>query len=234
MASLVVRTAVKEEPINNVLGNTLGLKANQLHRIEKLYTRRIPPREIVTQEFARQLTELSHETRRQIGVLIDRQGHVEYVVVGDNRRIELPDFKRIRVAVDRFRGLRCVHTHLRGEELTQDDLTDLALLRLDLMAAIDVDAETGLPGLLRAAHLLPSTAAELNGGDRDKRYAFLEPKIPSQMDLDFLALINSLEEEMARNRRTTLRATVRDRTILVGVTTASLIDAEESMAELQE
>ena len=180
------------------------------------------------------MAELSHETRRQIGALIDRRGRVEYVMVGDNRRIELPDFKRIRVAVDRFRGLRCVHTHLRGEELTQDDLTDLALLRLDLMAAIDVDAETGLPGLIRAAHLLPSTAAGLNGGDRQKPYAFLEPKIPSQMDLDFLALINSLEEEMARNRRTTRRATVRDRTILVGVTTASLADAEESMAELQE
>jgi len=75
-------------------------------------------------------------------------------MVGDNRRIELPDFKRIRVASGRFRGLRCVHTHLRGEPLTQDDLTDLALLRLDLMAAIDVDVESGLPGLVRAAHLL--------------------------------------------------------------------------------
>ena len=76
-------------------------------------------------------------------------------MVGDNRKIELPDFKRVRVASGRFRGLRCVHTHLRGEPLTQDDLTDLALLRLDLMAAIDVDAESGLPGLVRAAHLLP-------------------------------------------------------------------------------
>ena len=83
-------------------------------------------------------------------------------MVGDNRRIELPDFKRVRVASGRFRGLRCVHTHLRGEPLTQDDLTDLALLRLDLMAAIDVDAESGLPGLVRAAHLLPLHAGELD------------------------------------------------------------------------
>jgi GTP-binding protein HflX len=36
----------------------------------------------------------------------------------------------------RFRGLRLVHTHLRGEPLTRDDLTDLALLRLDLVAAV--------------------------------------------------------------------------------------------------
>src|SRR5882672_10245788 len=187
------------------------------------------------------MTELSHETRRQIGALIDRKGHVEYVMVGDNRRIELPDLKRVRVAVDRFRGLRFVHTHLRGEQLTQDDLTDLALLRLDLMAAIDVDPETGLPGLLRAAHLLPLRAEQNSNGAsaneeaaKLKPYAFLEPKIPAQMDLDFLALINSLEDEMARNRRATRRAEVRDRTILVGVATGSLSEAEESMAELYE
>jgi GTP-binding protein HflX len=218
----------------NVHGNTQGLKANQLRRIEKLYSRRIAPHQIVTPEFARQMTELSHETRRQIGVLIDRKGYVEYVVVGDARKIELPDFKRVRAGSDRFRGLRCVHTHLRGEDLTQDDLTDLALLRLDLMVSIDVDERTGLPNLVRSAHLLPTTAAELDADGRATPYAFLKPKHPSQLDVDFLALINSLEEEMARNRRATRRAEVRDHTILVGVTTGSLIEAQESMDELSE
>jgi len=220
--------------ISNVLGNTLGLKPNQLRRIEKLYTRRVPPHQVVTPEFARQLAELSHETRRQIGALIDRKGHIEYVMVGDNRRIELPDFKRIRVASGRFRGLRCIHTHLRGEELTQDDLTDLALLRLDLMAAIEVDPETGLPGLVRAAHLLPMHAGDLQRVGQSVPYAFLEPKLPSQIDLDFLALINSLEEEMARNRQVARRAETRDRAILVSVATGLVSDAEESMAELSE
>ncbi len=205
-----------------------------MRRIEKLYTRRIPPNQILTAEFARQIAELSHETRRQIGVLIDRKGHIEYVMVGDNRRIELPDFKRIRVATGRFRGLRCVHTHLRGEDLTQDDLTDLALLRLDLMVAIDVDPETALPGLVRAAHLLPMHSGDGEQVGSSRAYAFLEPSIPSQLDLDFLALINSLEEEMARNRRVSQRAEIKDRTILVSVTTGPLSDAEESMAELSE
>ena len=188
----------------------------------------------MTPEFARQLAELSHETRRQIGALIDRSGHVEYVMVGDNRGIELPDFKRIRVAVDRFRGLRCVHTHLRGEGLTQDDLTDLALLRLDLMVAIDVNPDDGLPGLVSAAHLLPMVAVDLQTANDQKPYAFLPAKMPSQIDIDFLALIDSLEEEMARNRRVSRQDGLKDRTILVGVTTGALGDAEESMAELYE
>ncbi|MDQ5846120.1 MAG: GTPase HflX [Acidobacteriota bacterium] len=220
--------------IKDVLGNTAGLKPNQLRRIAKLYTRRIAPHQIVTPEFARQLAELSHETGRQIGALIDRSGHVEYVMVGDNRRIELPDFKRVRVAVDRFRGLRCVHTHLRGEALTQDDLADLGLLRLDLMVAIDVNPSDGLPGLVNAAHLLPITTLEARGENGSTPYAFLPPKVPSQIDVDFLALIESLEEEMARNRHAARHDGARDRTILVGVTTGPVADAEESMAELHE
>jgi GTP-binding protein HflX len=220
--------------IKDVFGNTAGLKPNQLRRIAKLYTRRIAPHQIVTPEFARQLAELSHETRRQIGALIDRSGHVEHVMVGDNRRIELPDFKRVRVAVDRFRGLRCVHTHLRGEGLTQDDLADLALLRLDLMAAIDVNPNDGLPGLVKAAHLLPTTVAEANSANERTPYAFLPIGIASQLDIDFLALIESLEEEMARNRHSARREGTKDRTILVGVSTGPITDAEESMAELEE
>src|SRR5438034_445720 len=207
-------------------GNTHGLKPNQLRRIEKLYQRRIPPRQIVTPEFARQLSELSHETNRQIGALIDRQGYIEFVIVGDARQIEMPDFKRVRVAGDRFRGLRCVHTHLRGEELTRDDLTDLALLRLDLMAAIDVDEETGLPGVVRSAHLLPSRTGEGATNGNSKHFAHLEPAVPSQLDVDFLGLIEALESEMARNRRTSRSAAGAERAILVNVSTSPRDDAE--------
>src|SRR3977135_1063860 len=215
-------------------GNTQGLKPNQLRRIEKLYQRRIPPHQIVTPEFARQISELSHETRRQIGVLIDRKGYVEFVIVGDARQIELPDFKRVRVAGDRFRGLRCVHTHLRGEELTRDDLTDLALLRLDLMAAIAVDEQTGFPGVVRSAHLLPSIPSEAGLNGNAKHFAFLDPAVASQLDVDFLGLIEALESEMARNRRTSHKASGADSVILVNVSTSPRDDAEDSMAELRE
>ena len=127
-----------------------------------------------------------------------------------------------------------MHTHLRGEELTRDDLTDLALLRLDLMASIDVDEQSGLPGIVRAAHLLPSTAPELHGNGNSKSFGFLDPALPSQLTVDFLALVEALESEMARNRRTARRASNADRSILVNVSTGAISDAEDSMAELRE
>jgi GTPase len=232
---------VEEKTISNIDGNLQGLKPNQIHRLEKLYKRRIPPREIVTQEFARQLSEVSHEIHRQVGVLVNRNGYVEYVIVGNARGIVLPDLKRVRMGADRFRGLRCLHTHLAGEGLTQDDLTDLALLRLDLMAAIDV-RDDGMPGLVRAAHLLPAngdgTITDVSDEDSTKEaptmWVFLDPKVPSQLDTDFIELIESLEEELARARHVRNPRDQRDRAILVGVTTGSLVAAQESLEELKE
>jgi GTPase len=215
----------------------LGLKANQLRRLEKIYQRRIPPAQIVTPEFARQLTEISHEIGRQVGVLIDRKGHVTDVVVGDATKIVLPAQDRSRLGHSRFNGLRCLHTHIRGEKgLTHDDLTDLALLRLDLMAAIDVDPSTGLPGVVRAAHLLPAKAQSPNGDENGESdaFRFLDPQLPGHLDIDFIELITSLEEEMARNRGARRASDNRDRAILVGVTTGTTAEARDSMDELRE
>ena len=206
-----------------------------MRRIEKLSTRRVPPEQIISPELARQLSEISFETGRQIGVLINRKGQVEYVMVGTAKRIEMPDFGRFRVSDERFRGLRCIHTQLLGEKLTQDDLTDLALLRLDLMAVVQVDGKTGLPNLVHSAHLLPTTAEKIETESQSLPYEFLPPNIPAHLETNFIALINSLENEMARNRLTARsRHTNRDRVILVGVTTGYLSEAEESMAELEE
>ncbi|MFL6254478.1 MAG: GTPase HflX, partial [Pyrinomonadaceae bacterium] len=114
----------------------------------------------------------------------------------------------------------------------------MALLRLDLMVAVDVDDRTGLPGKVHGAHLLPTTAEQVSDdagtAAQDIAYTFFEAPAASQLDVDFIELINSLEEEIARNRRAGRRATARDRAILVGVTTSSLSEAEESMAELRE
>src|SRR2546426_5436136 len=101
------------------------------------------------------------------------------------------------------------------------------------MVAIDVNAD-GLPGPVKAAPLLPITAVEVRTANGQTPYAFLSAKMASQIEVDFLSLINSLEEEMARNRRTSRQDGVKDRTILVGVTTGAVVDAEESMAELSD
>jgi len=146
--------AVREGSINRVHGNIIGLKASQIKRIERLYRKRIPPQRIISPDVARLLAELSSEIRRQIGILVGRRGTIEIVLVGDQRSVTLPDLSRFRTGVPRLRGLRFIHTHLQREPLTQEDLTDLALLRLDMIVAVNA-LEDGMPGDVYTAHLLP-------------------------------------------------------------------------------
>ncbi len=174
------------------------------------------------------MTELSAEIRRQVGILVSRQGQVERVLVGDASGIVIPDLKRVRVGQGRFRGLRCLHTQLSGNGLTRDDLNDLALLRLDLMGVIGVD-EAGLPSWIHAAHLLPATQA--TGAEP---WAYLDKVHPSRLRADFLSLIESLEAEFAQTRRLRDARDTRDRAMLVVATTGALADAEDAMNELVE
>ena len=73
--------------IRDVFGNTFGLKPSQLKRLKATYRRQVEPEAIVGPELARHLTELSREIGRQVGVLLDRRGNVEWVMVGDAHQI---------------------------------------------------------------------------------------------------------------------------------------------------
>ena len=213
-----------------VHGHTLGLAPSELAALERLYRRRVPPDRVTSPELARALTERSAETGRQVGVLINRRGQIEYVIVGDAGKIELPDLGRGRAGLGRLRGLRLVHTHLRGEPLTRDDLVDLAMLRLDLVAAIGVE-DGGLPGTVHLAHVLPDVPSRSIG--EQTLWETLPPVRFHDLDLDFEHLVESLEEQIARSSR--LRAPgAKNRAVLVSVSAGPRRDAEESMEELKE
>jgi GTP-binding protein HflX len=161
-----------------------------------------------------------------VGVLVDRAGNVTHVMVGDARSIELPDWGRVRAGRGRLRGLRCIHTHVGDEPLTRDDLTDLALLRLDAMVAVATTPE-GLPGPAYAAALRPENA---DGAGIEH----LEPKPPAQLDLDFRAFIRAREEELARQSRTRAVGDA-ERALLVSVTAGRRPDdIEGEVDELKE
>jgi GTP-binding protein HflX len=161
-----------------------------------------------------------------VGALVDRSGRVEYVTVGDAFHVELPDFKRVRGGAGRFRGLRCIVTHLRGEPLTQDNLTDLMLLRLDAMVAIQVDA-SGLPRLAEYASLHP-------GQDGTVPVERHRPLPPSQLDFDFLEWIEELEDRFATGQRGIEAGSEGERAVLVSVSLGRDPHVEERLEEMRE
>jgi GTP-binding protein HflX len=193
--------------MHDVTGNRAGLKPSELAALERVYRRRVAPHEVVSDELAGFLCELSRGIARQVGVLISRQGAIEHVFVGDASRIMLPEVGRLRAGHGRFRGLRLVHTHLRNEVLSRDDLVDLALLRLDLVAAVGVNHE-GRPADLHVAHLVPPREGK-------SPWVLLPPCPFHRASVDFLEIISALEEEFDRILPATRATRSSERALLV-------------------
>ena len=212
--------------MKKLFGNIGGLKADQIRRLENLYRRRLPPQFLITFELAQDISRLSHEIRRQIGLLIDRQGKIVHVIVGNHHGIVIPDTSEYRVAPGRLKGLRCIHTHLNNEPLTREDLTDLALLRLDIMAAITMTRE-GYFHQVHAGYILPKSSAE-------KPFEILKPLNPNQLDIGCIDLIQSLEAELAQITSLFEADTGKERALLISVTTISRHAAMASLAELKD
>lgn len=156
--------------------------------------------------------------------MVDRKGTIIATILGDQNEILIPLLKPL--GRSSLRGVSCFHTHLKGEPLSEDDFTDLALLRLDFMGAIEV-TNSGLPGKIYNAHLLPITSG--------KTYEVLPPQDFHDFtdDINFHKedFLTALEDEMGR-------AIVRDvkdkreRAILVSVSKEHKNNQMESLEEL--
>ncbi len=217
------------ETISTLHGNITGLKAGEIKRLENIYRRKVPPDTFITPELGRYMTLLSREISRQIGVVIDRRGNIIFVIVGDNRGLVIPDLSDYPIAHKRLRGLRLIHTHLKEEPLTNDDMTDLALLRLDAIAALGVQGD-GFPGKVSIAHLLPPNT-------RDQAWNVI-PSMPfHQLDINPVHFTEALEDEMLRVQKESFDVKdTREKAILISVVPkrSDKKAQEEAMEELKE
>ncbi len=138
----------------------------------------------------------------------------------------IPQLGAIRTSGGRLRGLRLVHTHPGGEDISDEDLMDLLFLRLDLLSVLKITA-AGLPEQLYSVHLLPDNST-------GQGWAYLAPVHPAGQTESFEDLITALEGEFSRSQKLQHVERQKDRAILVSVSTEPKLRAEESLAELVE
>ena len=162
---------------------------------------------------------------RQIGIVLDRNNISQYIVVGTNKDITIPKLSRFGLTPGRLRGLRVVHTHLYDENISEDDITDLALLRLDSISAVQVD-DNGYPKKIMTAHLLPQNK-------RKMLYKIIDFYDPYNQIIKYLDFINELEKEFVNIADKTLNIHQKNSAILVGVYKNKL-SSETNIEELEE
>ncbi|ABQ25111.1 GTPase HflX [Geotalea uraniireducens] len=203
------------------------MKPSQLKGLERLYRRRIPPDELITPDLSREMVELSREIRRQLGILVNRSGDVEYVLVGDERGLYIPELADYPLGKKLLRGLRLIHTHLKGEALSDDDLTDLALLRLDLVAALQMSPNDG-QFFVQTACLAPPTLGKTP-------YKIEPPRPFDRFSMDFATFVDTLEKSLEKAVKGTKEVKGgEERGILISVTKLSHEEAQDSIEELKE
>ncbi|EMS80795.1 GTPase HflX [Desulfotignum phosphitoxidans] len=208
-----------------VYGNLAGLRNTQLKRIENLYAQKSSPEYIISPDIAVELVEISHEIRRQMGLLVDRNGKIVCVIAGEPHRIVIPVTPDHMAIPGRLKGVRCVHTHLKDEPLTRDDLTDLALLRLDFITAVCLTSD-GRPGPVYSGHVLPDETKE--------PYQVQPPATLSDLNNDCLTQILALEAELSRKNALHKPASGLENAFLINAVIQDADAAYASMDELKE
>ncbi len=173
---------------------------------------------------AGRLLELSLELRRQIGLLVNRQGAIELILIGTEKGLLIPDLKEYPLGRKRLRGLRLLHTHLKSEPLTEDDLTDLKLLRLDLIAAL-----CPLDGRRSIVHLAHISADP--GGISVLPAQLLEKG--GRLRSDFITTLERILDKAVQSE--TPAQDGQERAILISVRAGGeRREVDDSLAELQE
>ena len=134
-----------------VYGNVKGIKSSVIRQLEELageYEKSL----FIDREVLFYVCELSVRINREICVYVTRNGQIAAIGIGNDASAPLKDLGRRR-GEDRLSKIRVIHTHPDGNgRLSQTDMSALASLRLDCIAAVGVtrdgitDMEVGYIG----------------------------------------------------------------------------------------
>ncbi|MGQ0665750.1 MAG: GTPase HflX [Nitrospiraceae bacterium] len=168
--------------------------------------------------------QLTIEIQRAIGVLLTRRGLVQDIIVGTDLTLSPATLAKFRTGPRSLRGLRLIRTQLQDQPLSQESLTDLAFLRLDLIGTLSLLPDGGA-GHLYLAHLLP-----LDGSGQLCKILKAVPF--HQCSLPFDRFIEELEAEMQLARAHHAVKDVAESAILVSASPQGRAEQEERLAEL--
>ncbi len=194
--------------------------------VERLYRRRVPSDKVISLELAKAMAQLTLEIRRPLGVLLTRRGQVQEVIVGTELTLSSTTMTVFRAGARSLRGLRFVRTQLHDQPLSQEALTDLAFLRLDVIGVLSVE-EDGRVGNLYMAHLLPP-------GSTGQLFKVLKAIPFHQLTISFDRFIEELEVDLQHARAHHAVCDGTESAILVSASAKSRGEQEEQLAELAE
>jgi GTP-binding protein HflX len=170
------------------------------------------------------MCQLSLDLRRPIAILLTRRGLVQEIIVGTELTLSPTTVAKFRASPRSLRGLRLIRTQLHDQPLSQEMLTDLAFLRLDLIGALSVSPD-GMPGNLYLAHLLPPNK-------EGQLFRVLKATPFYQCSMPFDHFIEELEADLQQARSHHAVKSGTESAILVSASSQGRAEQEDRLAEL--
>lgn len=151
---------------------------------------------------------------------------MQEIIVGADLTLSQTTMAKFRAGSRSLRGLRLIRTQLHDQPLSQESLTDLAYLRLDLIGVLSITPE-GAPGNLSLAHLLPPNGT-------GQLCNILKTTPFHHCTIAFDQFIEELEAELQQARRTHAIGQGGESAVLVSASSRSRIEQEDRLVELAE
>lgn len=216
--------------MREIKGNIKGIRDSVIAELQKLYDMQSP--QLVSQELAVKLADITEYISREISVYITRSGQIIEIAVGDNATVELPTFSGRRGA-GRLSGIRCIHTHPGGNPyLSGVDISALKNNKYDAMVAIGVLSPDFTKSEL--------TFGLITGIDSNENYTaecYGPYSIEDAENINFVNTVSTIERILDKQTGTASLQVMSERAILIGMEWGrndSLWTVDDSLEELKQ
>lgn len=216
--------------MREIKGNIKGIRDSVIAELQKLYDMQSP--QLVSQELAVKLADITEYINREISVYITRSGQIIEIAVGDNTTVELPSFSGRRGA-GRLSGIRCIHTHPGGNPyLSGVDISALKNNKYDAMVAIGVASPYFTKSEL--------TFGLITGIDSNENYTaecYGPYSIEDAENINFVNTVSTIERILDKQTGTASLQVMSERAILIGMEWGrndSLWTVDDSLEELKQ
>lgn len=216
--------------MREIKGNIKGIRDSVIAELQKLYDMQSP--QLVSQELAVKLADITEYINREISVYITRSGQIIEIAVGDNATVELPSFSGRRGA-GRLSGIRCIHTHPGGNPyLSGVDISALKNNKYDAMVAIGVVSPDFTKSELTFGLI---TGIDSNENYTAERYG--PYSIEDAENINFVNTVSTIERILDKQTGTASLQVMSERAILIGMEWGrndSLWTVDDSLEELKQ
>lgn len=216
--------------MREIKGNIKGIRDSVIAELQKLYDMQSP--QLVSQELAVKLADITEYINREISVYITRSGQIIEIAVGDNATVELPSFS-CRRGAGRLSGIRCIHTHPGGNPyLSGVDISALKNNKYDAMVAIGVVSPDFTKSEL--------TFGLITGIDSNENYTaecYGPYSIEDAENINFVNTVSTIERILDKQTGTASLQVMSERAILIGMEWGrndSLWTVDDSLEELKQ